>query len=80
MVRREGGNSAARNIDGQDGGYATGSILIEPAANGCAINAKQPGEVSAIARLAARQQEERMEALAFARVALMGEEGFQVVS
>ena len=78
LVRREGRRFALRTIDRQQRGQATGGIAIEPGPNGAAIDAEEARQVGPEAGLAARNQIECMETLAFSRMALVGEQGFEV--
>jgi hypothetical protein len=74
LVRGQGGGFASRDVEMGEGSKTAVARGSQPAADGVAVEAEEGSELGAIGRLAAGEEVEGMEALAFAMVMLVLEQ------
>ncbi len=79
LVRRQGWPFAGGHVHGEQCRQPTLAILSQPASHGITIHAEERGDGGAALGLPAGQQIERMQALAYAMVALLLEPLLEVV-
>jgi len=79
LIGRQGRTLAGGDVDREQGGEPTITILRQPAADGIALYAEEGGDGRAILGLATGEQIQGVQALAFAVVALLLEPLLEII-